>query len=32
MNVEVSVCGCVDGARRCRTRILKGDFGTLKYG
>ena len=22
----------VDGARRCRTRILKGDFGTLKYG
>ena len=22
----------VDGARRCRTRISKGDFGTLKYG
>ena len=22
----------VDGARRCRTRISKGDFGLLKYG
>ena len=22
----------VDGARRCRTRISKGDFGTLKNG
>ena len=22
----------VDGAQRCRTRISKGDFGTLKYG
>ena len=22
----------VDGAQRCRTRISKGDFGTLKNG
>ena len=22
----------VDGARRCRTRNSKGDFGTLKFG